>query len=156
METTQIRKWTVALTKIVLAQRTESSQKLRKKLAAYYRKQDSEKRQRAQRWPGLNSLKELIELPAYSRRKARDVKRLLAEYHFCINRTNLIPIEAERVMRALWLLTRGESVSGRTIRLWKARERAYGGAHRAPIKCYADRKSFPRRSNAVLIRGHRQ
>ncbi len=47
-----------------------------------------------------------------------DVKRLLAEYHFCINRTNLIPIEAERVMRALYLLTRDESDSGRTIRIW--------------------------------------
>jgi hypothetical protein len=131
------------LTKVVLAQRSKSSAKLREKIATYHRKRQSVKHRGPQRWPRLRDIKELSQLPVYSRQKAEDVKQLLREYRTCITRMQLIPIEAETVSRALWLAVRGASVSGRTIRLWLARERAYGGPGRAPIKSYADAKSVP-------------
>jgi hypothetical protein len=139
------RKSTIALSELVLEQRTESSAKQREKIAASH---GSRHLRRQLRWSCLRDVKELFRLPPYSRQKAKDVKLLLKEYHFCTARMKLIQIEAERVARASWLAVRGESVSGRTIRLWLARERVYGGPTRAPIKSYADAKSCPHRKSS--------
>src|SRR5215469_6668396 len=99
-------KLALALTTAVLAQRTQSSAKLREKIAVYHRKRYSVKRRGLQRWRHLQHVKELFQLPPYSRRKAADVKQLLGEYRLCVARRKLIAIEAERVVRALWLAVR--------------------------------------------------
>jgi hypothetical protein len=138
----------LALAKVILAQRTQVSAKLREKIAAKCQQTHAAaKPPHLQRWPHVRDVKELFQLPPYSRQKATDVKELLREYHFCTDTMKLIQIEAERVARATWLAVRGESITGRTVRRWLNRERCYGGPHRAPVKTYADARSCPHRAS---------
>jgi len=145
----QICGWAAVLAEIALAQRSKANQKLREQIAANYRKHLSvtplegfEKR--------IENLKDFVKLPRYSQQKAWDRKLLLSAYHFLIEWKHLIPNEASRVARALWLLMRGESVTDSTIRRWLRRERARGGPDFAPIKAYADGKSVPHRRRVAL------
>jgi hypothetical protein len=131
------------LANVVLAQRTERSEKLRPKIAAYHR--DRYSKQVNSFDAHLQSLKEFEELPPYSRQKAWHTKVALEAYHFSFDRMGLIPNEANIVARGLWLFMRGETVSGKTIRRWLVRERIGGGPGRAPIKAYADALSVPHR-----------
>jgi hypothetical protein len=93
--------------------------------------------------------KKLVDLPAYSQAEAYG-RRLFVQTYLEALANELMPSQAERIARMMYLLIFDKVLCGKSVHRLVARVRARGGIARAPIEAFATDKSVPHQRKAAL------